>query len=260
MPTISIVINADTRPEKSNAEAMFSGVCNTDFLTDGVRNKQKFFSGFDYETILFIDQHLKIDERTLDEISELVDVLVIRKHTNEPNFNDFNYLNALQLARGKYIAHFDQDSSAFSSSKESVQELIDLLEQFSYVSYPSHWSPGAVDDPSFGYMWASTRFFMCKRETLDLTELIKCQIDYNYCYEKYPASKKCHWLEHILGLHAKYNGNGVYYPRIELSKLAIFSWRTYEKWTLRRLNELPYSGIQNWLHSHPIQYPNDVDC
>jgi hypothetical protein len=256
MATISICINADTRPEKSNAETMFNGVCNLDFLIEGVKNKQKFFSGFDYETILFIDEHLPLSQNDLQEIRELCDTVVVRKHTSEPNFNDWNYQSALYLCRGEIIAHFDQDTNAFSSSKESVQELINLLDNYKYVSYPSHWSPFAVCDPSFNYMWVSTRFFMCKKDTIDFSELRKLQSNYEYYIQKYNPSKACHWTEHILG---NLVSSSVIYPPIDYDKLTIFSWGSYEKWTLRRLNSISYEEIKQFIYSkNGVQYPCDI--
>lgn len=259
MPTISIVINCDTRPEKTNADRMFSGVCNTDFLTDGIRNKQKFFEGFDFETIVFIDEHIPVEEKILAEIREIADTVVIREHTSEPLFNDINYFSALALARGEYIAKFDQDSAAFTSSKEPILKIINLLENVDYVSYPSHWSPRAVSDDSFNYDWASTRFFMCKRSTIDFTELIKCR-DYDYWRTTYPVSRVCPWTEHWLGSIAKFKGKGVFYPPMDIDNYCIFSWSSYSKYTLRRLNNLTYSEIRQWLNHHPILYPNDVNA
>lgn len=260
MPKISIIITADTRPEKSNSEGIFSGTVSMDYLTFGVENKKRFFDGFDIETILCIDQHIPLDENQLGEIRELVDVLLIRKHTDEHLFNDWNYWRSFALASGDIICKFDQDTACFTSSPEPINEFIGLLDSFSYISYPSHWTPNAVHDPAYDYQWASTRFFMCKRDTIDLTEIRKCLLDYEYCFSKYPASRAHHWMEHALGLTAKYNGKGVFYPPMDLDRCAIFSWGSYEKWTLRRLNQLTYPEIRNWLNTHPIQYPNDVFC
>src|SRR5690349_249232 len=106
---ISIVINCDTRPPKNTADQIFSGVVDTDFLTDGIVNKIKFFDGFDIEVILFIDKHQDIPQETLSYIYSMCDAVVIRKHTDEPGFNDYNYHSALSLARGEIVCHFDQD-------------------------------------------------------------------------------------------------------------------------------------------------------
>ncbi len=257
---ISIVINADTRPQRDTFGGNnLMGVCNSDFLIDGVLNKQKFFEGFETETVLFIDEHLPLDFETLNKLTEIIDTLVIRKHTEWNLYNDDYYIQALELARGEYIFHFDQDTAAFTSSKEPINNLIQLLEAYDYVSYPSHWTPKAVHDESFDYDWASTRFFCCKRETLDFTELRKWLGNYEYAYEKYPASRKCHWFEHALGLIAKYKGKGVYYPPIEYERYMIFCWGRYTNGLLNELNNSGYNSVIGFVLSRGgIQYVNDV--
>lgn len=261
---LSIVINVDTRPERQEQTGMFSGVVDRDFLDEGIHNKKKFFEGFDFETIVFLDLHEDIDEKQWDYLRKEVDTLVIRKHnkkfqdqTEYPAFNDLNYLNALSMARGDYIFHFDGDCAAFTSSPESVNYIINLLEGYDYVSYPSYWSPNPVIDESFsGNYWVSTRFFACKRSALDFTEIMKCQLDYDYWRTKYPRTRLCHWTEHILQSISK---NGVYYPPIEADKYLIFVWESYEKWTLRRLNDLPYEEVLKWVMSKGgLIYPNNV--
>lgn len=259
MPLISIVINCDSRPQKNEQTGLFGGVCNEDFLTDGVFNKIKFFEGFDIETIVFIDEHLPVSESTIEYLRSLCTTVVVRKHSDEISFNDYNYLSALSLARGTYVAHFDQDVAAFSSSKESVQSLIVLLETYKFVSYPSIWSPNAVDDPTFGgKMWASTRFFMCKRETLKFDTLRACIEEPEWAYKTFgDVPRRCNWTEHFLTLT---NNNSVYYPPIQTERLTIFTWEKYETYTLRRLNELPYEGIFNWHNTHPIFYPANCNA
>jgi len=260
MTEISVVINCDTRGERNQQTGLFNGVVNDDFLTDGVFNKIAFFKGFDIETIVFIDEHNPVDEKTLSYLRSICDTVVVRKHTHEEKFNDNNYISALSLARGKYVAHFDQDVAAFTRGKESVEYMMGLLEQYDYISYPSYWSPNPVHDVNYDYWWCSTRFFMCKKETLDFTEIKKCLFDGDYLYGKYPASVRNQWLEHILGLIAKYNGKGVYYPPIQTQNYTIFTWERYETYTLRRLNEFTYDQIFEWHGSHPIFYPNNCNA
>lgn len=262
---LSIVINVDTRPERQEQAGMFSGVVDRDFLDEGIHNKKKFFEGFDFETIVFLDLHEDIDEKQWDYLRKEVDTLVIRKHNkkfedqgNYEGFNDLNYINALALARGDYIFHFDGDCAAFTSHSSRVTNLMYLLERYDYVSYPSHWSPAPDHNDNYNYWWCSTRFFCCKRKTLNFTEIMKCQLDYDYMFSTYPASVRNHWLEHVLGVTSKFNGKGVYYPPIE-SEYLIFVWETYEKWTLRRLNDLPYEEVLKWIMSRGgIIYPNNV--
>lgn len=259
MSKISVIINADTRPENYNECGLGKGVVSRDFISDGVYNKIKFFDGFDKEIILFIDKHEEIPQDTLEYLNKICDTIVVRRHTNEDKFNDYNYISALSLARGDIIVHFDQDSSAFASSKEAVQKMIDLLDNHDFVSYPSHWSPLPVVDNSFDHVWCSTRFFMCKKESLDLGEIKKCLVDYDYWLSKYPVARACHWVEHLIGSIAKYRNQSVYYPPINFDDLIIFSWGSYDKYTLRRLNEQPYEDVRNWVtQKGGIRYPNDI--
>lgn len=260
-PLISLVINLDSRPERAEfGGTNLTGVVNNDFLDAGIFNNKKFFEGFDFETIVFIDKHLDIPQPTLDYIYKICDVVCIRNHTDEDKFNDGNFVSALQLARGKYICHVDADCATFASSKESVQELIDLLETYDYVSYPTPFTPNPDSNPNYDYWWCSTRFFMCKRETLDFTEIKKCLSDSDYLYGKYPASIHNPWLEHILGLISKYTtGKGTFYPPLDYDKHLIFCWDNYEQWILRRLNEQSFEEVKNWVLSKSgIHYPNQL--
>src|SRR6185369_5587504 len=185
MSLISVVINLDTRKENCINAQMFNGVVDRDFLDAGVYNKKKFFDGVDFETIVFVDEHEPLKELELNYLKKESDVLIIRKHNkkfedqnNFPAFNDLNYLTALFSARGKYLFHFDGVVAAFTNSKEPINNFISLLEQYDYVSYPSAYSPNPTHDDSFGgKYWASTRFFCCKRSTLNFGELLKCQLD-----------------------------------------------------------------------------------
>lgn len=257
MKKISLIINCDTRPKKNEETGLFSGTSNLDFLTDGIINKQKYFDGFDLETIVYIDKHLDIPEGELSFLNRTCDVVIIRKHESFEGFNDYNYIEALSMARGEYICHADQDTAMFASNPLAIQKQLDLLNEYDFVSYPSLHSPNPVHDPSFDHWWASTRYFLCKRETLDFTELRKIMSDYDYCYSKYPANRKCFFMEHWLGLIAKYKGKGVIYPPFDFDNYVVFSWGKYEDYVWRRLNEYSYQQLLNWLLSHPLTAPNN---
>lgn len=258
MPDISIIVNIDSRPERNNDNGLSKGVVDRDFITEGIHNKIKFFQDFSTELIVFIDQHDSIPDEDIKYLRAVCDTLVIRKHTDEHSFNDWNYIRGLQLASGKYVCHFDMDVSAFSAGKECIQELIDLLETHTYVSYPSHWSPEATHDENYNYRWCSTRFFMCKREALNFTEIIKCLTDYDYFCQTYKPSRVNPWTEHFLGLIANSN---VIYPPIDYNKLLIFTWGRYEKGVLNKLNEQHYEGVKNWaLSKGGVVYPCDIHC
>jgi hypothetical protein len=266
---ISVIINADTRSgfqESESAEGvMFDGCRSVDFLVDGVANKIKFFEGFDKEVILFIDQHENIPEDILNTIRGMVDTLVIRKHDKRygdmvycHNFNDFNYLSALFMARGQVIFHADQDTNCFTKDKESVDELIAMLDNYKFISYPSHWSPNAVTDPSFGgRTWASTRFFLCKRETLKFDTLIQCILNPDWADKTFgDRQKKCNWTEHFLAMT---NNESVFYPPILLDKLAVFSWGNYKAGTIKKLNESTYDEVRRFISdNNGIVYPNNI--
>ena len=257
---LSLVINADTRQTNNEQGAMFNGVVNAEFLTDGLINKIKFFDGFDLEVIMHIDKHLDIDADTLNFLQSKCDILLIKKHTDENSFNDWNYHRALSLASGDLVCHFDQDTNAFTSSKNYVDELISYLDAYKFVSYPSHRTPRAIFDETFGQRtWASTRFFICKRESLKLDELAECIKEPNYGYNKYGDSpRRCNWTEHFLSL---INNDSVFYPPVELHKGAIFTWSKYKEGTLASLNQTDYEYVKQWiLHMGGVQYPVDIRC
>jgi len=256
---ISLIISCDTRNENlSFGGENLKGVVSLDFLDSGIFNKIKFLDGFEKEVIVCIDEHNPIPEETLKYIRSVSDCVLISKHTSEPKFNDNNYVRALSLASGNIVIKIDQDTACFTNSKEYVQELIDLLETYTYISYPSIFSPNPDVNDNYDYWWCSTRFMMYKRESLDLTELRKCLDDMDYLYNKYPASIRNPWTEHIIGLMAKYNGKGVYYPPIQQDKGLIFSWARYDNYILRRLNEYTYEQVKEWVAARGIVYPNDI--
>lgn len=259
MPQLSLIINIDTRNQNFNfGGENLKGVVHKDFWDDGIYNKVKYLDGFDKEIIVCIDIHNELSEETLKYIRSISDTVLIRKHTLEPKANDNNYQRAFALASGDIVIKVDQDTACFASSPDFIQEQIDLLEQYDYISYPSRWSPRAHAAPEYDYMWCSTRYMMYKRETLDLTELKKCLSDSDYMYSKYPASIQNPWTEHYLGLSAKYNGKGVYYPPIQSEKGLIFSFSSYDDFILRRLNEYSYPELRKWVEERGIFYPVDL--
>jgi hypothetical protein len=274
---ISIILNLDTRPgfleAQSIATTMMNGPRSLDFFTEGIRNKWLFFKGREIEIIVFIDQHEEVPAQTKEFLfkaldSDLIHSVVFSRHREffnyyhyYPKWNDINYMNALFLARGKYVAHFDADTVAFIKDPSVILEWIQWLEEgkYDYISYPSHWSPRAIDDPTFDdYMWASTRFFFCKRDTIPFDETLKCLQDSGYLYTKYGEKKrKCPWTEHVLGIIS----GKVYYPPIQLDRYAIFSFSNYQRGVLSKLNDMTYDEVKRWIEEkNGIQYPVDVWC
>lgn len=253
---LSIVINADTRPPREEHQGLFAGTVSRDYLVDGLLNKKKFFQGFDCEFIVFIDEHQKVDALTLDMLREHADTVVLSKHSKHYRgidpfgpFNDINYLRAFAMARGDTICHFDQDVAAFTSSPNEISALVNLVEsgQRKFVSLPSPCSPHPVHDDSFqNKWWASTRFFICKRDAIDLTTLEHAIREPQWAYEVFGTPpRQCPWTEHFLGLM---NDFSVYYPPVELDKWAVFPWAKYTQGTLAKLNQLPYGDIAKRLY------------
>ncbi len=264
---ISAIINVDTRPENSQNKEMFNGVVDRDFLIDGVINKIKFLEGYEKEIIVFVDEHEPLTESELTRLKELSTTLVIRKHNKKfediedfAAFNDFNYIQALAQARGTYIFHFDGDCAAFVPNGESVLALLRGLEDYDYISYPSQWSPNPVHDDSFdNKYWVSTRFFCCKRKTINIGELIKCQLDYDYWKTTYPVPRLCHWTEHLLSSIAHNTGGKVYYPPIDYERIILFVWENYHKGLLKELNNMAYEQVKEFVFSKGgIFYPNNL--
>lgn len=260
---ISIVINCDTRDgfdsSETYANGLFSGCKSADFLTEGVLNKKLFLSGFDFETIVYVDEHKKIPHDILTKMRESVNSIFIRHHTDEPAFNDWNYYRALSMATGDIVIHFDQDTAAFCRDKTAIEKLVSHLDNYKFVSYPSPNSPNPVHDDSFGGMfWASTRFFICKRESLKLDELKKCIENPDWMYEKYGDSpRRCNWTEHFL---AKINGNSVFYPPPH-QDYTIFSWGSYKSGVLGQLNNMSFDEVNSFVNQRGgIFYPCDVNC
>lgn len=275
---ISIIINLDTRSGFMNKETndikAFSGTRSYDFISEGIINKFNFLKNAgiedkDIELIPFIDIHEDIPNELLMQLTKdkRISSLILRRHEERylgkfwHKWNDLNYMNALVMARGEYIMHFDGDVAAFLQDKNVIKEWKELLDtnKYDYVSYPSPWSPDPVKDPDFpDYFWASTRFIFFKREILDYTEIIKCLQDNEYLYGKYGDKKRrCPWLEHILGIIA---GKGrVYYPKIETNRCLIFTWKRYLRGTYTKLMNSNYNEVIEYVKkSGGIRYPCDV--
>jgi hypothetical protein len=274
---ISIVMNVDTRKGcggDTNSELMMQGTRSFDFMIDGVLNKLKAFKDFEVEFTLFVDVHEDIPNHILTALHDMhnqrvIQNLVFNRHVESyldqkyfPKFNDLNFLNAMVLSRGKYLVHFDGDTNIFVKDSSIIKEWISWLDsgKYKYVSYPSKWSPVAVQDPRFDYRWASTRFFICKRETIDYSEILKCLQSSEYLYGKYgDRQAKCPWLEHILGLIA--GNDQVFYPPLDYNQAMVFSWKNYKTGTLARLNNQSYLEVTNFVISRGgICYPCDVSC
>jgi hypothetical protein len=247
-----------------------NGTKSVDYLKEGVDNKLNFFRGYEIESHLYIDVHEKIGKDLLWDISQRVDDLTLHKHVEHfegfnyfPKHIDLNILAAISAARGDYIVHFDWDMAAFRrDDSQVIERWIGWLEanKYDYISYPSKATPHAVKDKDFTYDWASSRFFICKREILDHSEIIRCLKNADYLFDRYApkdTTRKCGWLEHIQGMMA---GKGrVFYPPMQIGDHMIFSWSNYFNGIFAHLNGLPYEGVEKYVQRcGRIQYPCDV--
>lgn len=279
--TISVIINLDTRTGFQNeithqhefaSDQKMPGVRSTDFLIEGVENKIKFFDGYPIQVSLHIDVHNRIPQNIRDWIDDQLDCkrlanVTFFRHTDQinggydPHWNDYSYLNACALARTRYIAHFDADMAAFNNDPSLVQSWIDTIDRkdgIDWISYPSRWSPVAVDDASFDYRWVSTRFFFGRTAGIDRTEMIRCFYEDNLFKPPYVDRKRKNpWFEHVLGI---VSNSRVFYPPIEMNRYMIFSWYNYRRGTYAALNQMSYGDKVNWVNSRGgISYPCDVN-
>jgi len=265
MADISIVINADTRPGYLVDEAfcgMFTGggARSIDFMTDNVMNKREFFRGHSIEVTLYIDVQETITDELMSELGKMVNEgtvnnLVFNRHTRlyagKPirQWHDILYLNALTLARGKYVAHFDADTGAYRRDEcNIIDQLIEWVEsgQYDFVSYPSVHSPNEgpyqLKPGEPDYLWASTRFFFCKRETLNYNKFVRC-LDDQYWIGAHQGKphRYPNVTEQILGFMA--GAGRVLYPPKDLEQFMIFCWHRYFRGTIGKLNKMSYAQV-----------------
>lgn len=258
MSRLSLIINADSRPGYLTSTLgegwgnnSLQGVRSIDFLTEGVRQKISFFRRYDLQVILYIDKHEDISPELMKEIKSIVlpcgnNSQVIFKEHNRTDYkwNDKIYIDALKLAEGDYVCHVDQDCNIYRRDESDIVEAyLDLLEVYKYICQP--WD-GVGDE----MLHASTRFFICKRETLDFS-MIEKSIFVNPLNGKH---NPC--LEHTLGILA--GNRNVLYPSREDNSYLIFSWAIYFPGILEKLNKMSYDKIKLYVVDQcELHGPND---
>lgn len=247
---ISVVINADTRigykePQSTVGDygaGSLQGVRSIDFLTEGVKNKMNYFRGHDCQCVLYIDKHEDIEPSLMQEIESIVysygnnSKVIFKDHDRTRHrWNDYLYIEALKLAEGDYVVHFDNDANAFRTDDA------DVIEKYFYWldnGYKYICQPSDLTYEQHGMYWASSRFFICKRETLDL-RLIE-----RYLFTPLNG-KHSPCFEHAIGILA---GEGtVLYPPRDDDKYIVFSWARYFGGTLQKLNSWSYDKVKLYL-------------
>lgn len=252
MSRVSIILNADTRPVCPEFQGMWNGVRSRDFISAAnLINKRKFFEGYETELIVFIDEHEPLTQSEYDALHQHCDCLVVRKHSkyyrgNDPfgPFNDVNYWQAFAMCRSDYIAHFDQDVVAFKRSKDVLDWMFDEIDsgRHKFVCYPSPHSPDpCVNEKYQGKFWASTRFFLAKRDAIKLDDLERGIRDNTWFFEKYGTPPVVNpWTESFL---SQMNGFSVIYPPVALHQWAVFPWAKYIDGTIEKMNGMEYAQI-----------------
>jgi hypothetical protein len=268
-PEIGVVINVDTRPGYLNQRVMCGmhgdgGARSIDFMTDNVINKINFFRGYDIEITLYLHRVDAMPDGLMSQFNKMIDLghihnFVVNSNTRtfmgKPirQWHDTMYLNAIMLSRAKYIAHFDGDTSAYRRDEcDIVDRLMNWVESGEYeiVSYPSYYSPHEGPDQLLpgdpAYLWASTRFFFCRRDWFDYNKFIKC-FDDGYWVEAHQGEphRYPNVTEQILGFLA---GPGkVLYPPKDLDQFMIFCWHTYLRGLIGKLNFMSYDEVNNFI-------------
>ena len=254
---ISLVINCDTRAGyltslsgSDYGRLSLQGVRSIDFLTEGVKQKVNYFRGHKIQLIVYIDRHELLASDVWKFLVEYTGSIgnnsrvELKPHERTSyKWNDKIYIEALKLAEGDYVVHFDQDCNAYRTDEcDIIERYLEWLETYKYVCQP--WD--GVGDEMFH---ASTRFFICKRETLEAA--FKENLLVNPFMGKHSPC-----LEFALGYHAGI-GN-VLYPQREDDKYLVFSWATYNSGTLKKLNEtLPKYALRYIIKELGIHGAND---
>ncbi len=259
-PRISLVITADTRPGMDaeqftvgddGGQGSLHGVRHLDLLSHGVLQKVRFFRGFDIELIVCIDVHLPVPDEVRAFIMDIpkenkfvsrVRILEGTADKSHPRWFDKIQLDALRHADGQYIAKFDQDANAMTGFPcDVVDDLLQVLDrkEANFVCQQSDLHPSV-----HGMWWASTRFFMCRREILDFPALERAAEKPTTIFEKYAWAGAQHLpcMEHVLGVMGSINGKcGVFYPPLQAHRWIVWSWARYCKGVLEKLNAMPYA-------------------
>ena len=247
-PVISLVVNCDNRegyllPNSQVGDfggGSLQGVRSKDLLTEGMKNKIKYFEGYPVQCIMYIDVHSPLPKDLHEEIKEIVfscgndSKIILAPHSKERyKWNDWLYIEAMKHADGDYVVHFDMDSNAYKKEgSDIVERYFKWLETYKYVCQP--WD-GIGDD----MYWASTRFTICKKETAHNPAIPQAVFTnpllgkHNPCYE------------HATGILV--GRDKILYPPREDDEYMIFCWANYFSGLLKHLNSLPYEKVKEYI-------------
>lgn len=257
---LGVLINGDTRPGVSDSETFvgrygegsLQGARSYDFLIEGVEAWRRFFQGVDHEITVVVDE---VEELPYEIANQIPAGRILVKHFRKdiPRFNDHLYLDSLEEMQGyEYIVHADFDAVGFRSKDSTiVDQYLHWLDsgQYKFVCQPT---PLPYEEHQMDH--ASTRFFICRSENLDLHELRWLLND--HCKEQRYPGIHLPCLEHIIGAEA---GRGsVYYPPLDLNDYVIFSWVKYYSGLLHGLNQLDYPDIKEYVERCGLHGAQDL--
>lgn len=263
-PFFSIIVTMDTRPGSDgetsqvgdSGEGSLHGVRSFDFLTDLPQTIANFFSGYQFDLFLSIDEHMPIPKEVYTRMYELKRAGILHRWESMPRdrlsykWNDKRYNQALQQyhPEATHIVKIDQDCAMFRDpNSEIIAKYLEWLETYSYVCQPA----ASPEDKSWH---ASTRFFVTRVGTPKFDELESC-MDQQWIFENY-GNYWCPCYEFYLGVTC---GGNVLYPPPDEESYTIWSWARYAKNTLRKLNQMPYSEIQKYIQDcGGIHGPRDL--
>jgi len=255
---ISIIVNFDSRPGWNSDESFIGqygqgslqGVRSSDFWSDGIKSIENYFSGTEYDITAVMDEVEPIP----DDVSIADGHTVSRRQfpKNIHRYNDRLYIDSVALAKGEYVCHIDGDVSLFRDPNSNiVQQYLEWLDsgKYKFICQPT---PLSYEEHLMDH--ASTRFFICKRESLNIYELYRLLDDATKA-DRFPGQHlPC--LEHILGAMA---GKGeVFYPPLDLNDHVIFSWVRYKKGLIKNLNGLPYNEVIEYINKAGLHGASDL--
>lgn len=250
---LSHIVTADTRTGwladsckiGEYGKVNLEGCRSVDFITEATIARQRFLESplvDEVETIICIDVHEPIPSWVYERLFEISNCYVVtdQHDRHRHRWNDYIYIHALRQATGDLVAKWDGDCIGYRHPDFDVLTYyFDFLSNgAAYVCQQTKLIPEV--EPMW---WASTRFFLCRRETLDLDEAARC-IDDDYRRAKY-GPKHCPCLEHCLGLMC---GERVIYPPEKNSDFIVWNWVQYYLNCIPKLNNMPYADILQYVH------------
>lgn len=252
---VTQVILADTRPGwlsdscfigeygKQNLE----GCRSIDFMTDAVIAKKWFIESElvdDSRVSLLVDEHEPITP-ALDELAAKVGDFVSVSNWNRSDHRWYDKIQIRALRMGietgaDVIVKWDGDCIGYR--REGFDFFAHALELMDKTGAAYICQSTPLNPDEHGMKHASTRFFLCRAETLDLDKAEWLLDDFQRA-KTFPC-RHLPCLEHILGAMA---GDRVCYPKSDYDNWVVWSWVKYFKGTIAKLNAATYGQVLGYI-------------